>query len=108
MSHAEFVAWVVFAGHEPLPARRADQQTAMLMTLLATIHRQKGRKPFKISQFLPDWWNEKASPQRLMQKLRGLTMGLGSAVDEGEEHGGTVANGEHPGDIGRQNRRRGG
>lgn len=117
MSHAEFVDWMAFVKHEPLPAQRADLHAAMQMMLTANINRQKGKRAIKLTQFLPDWWNDKRSPQRLMQKLRALTMGaagspLGAGAEEeaaadneNPKRGEQTIDVEHPGNARSQARR---
>jgi hypothetical protein len=73
MSHAEFVEWAAFCSIEPLPGLRSDTHTAMVMLLLAHIHRSKGGKKAKLEDFLPDFWNDKGRPEALARKLRALS-----------------------------------
>lgn len=69
MTHAEFVEWQVVDQIEPFGDRRADIHTAMLMTLLAQIHRGKRGKKRKLEDFMPDWWRDRPR-QTLRQRLR--------------------------------------
>jgi Protein of unknown function (DUF4035) len=73
MSYAEFMEWAAFAESEPLPGARSDLQTAMLMTLTASVNQGKGGHKLKLTDFLPDWWQEKRSPMALLAKFRALT-----------------------------------
>lgn len=74
MGYGEFVEWQAFYSQEPWGDARQDILTAMQMALLANVNRnpKKRRKAFSLADFLPDWWDEKASPRRLEAKLRGI------------------------------------
>jgi len=93
MGHGEYVRWQAFYGREPFGDGRGDIQTAMLMTLLANIHGKRGRKKPKLLDWLPDYWSERARPERLMAKLRGAMAGS------------NTANGDSTGDADRPARR---
>ena len=73
MSHAEFVRWMAFAGRESIGGERLDMLNAMQMVLTASINRRKGKKPPKLSAFMPDWWDERRRPAALAAKFRALT-----------------------------------
>ena len=96
MGHGEYVRWQAFYSREPFGDGRGDIQTAMLMTLLANIHSKRGRKKSKLLNWLPDYWSERARPERLMAKLRGVTAGSTTA------HGDSIGNADRPARGGRQ------
>lgn len=73
MTHAEYLEWIAFDKHEPIGNRRGDYHTAMLMLILASIHRGKGKKSPKLESFLPDWWDDRKSPTALVAKFRAAT-----------------------------------
>lgn len=75
MGYGEFVEWVALDSIEPIGGLRADTHTAMLMALMANVHRdaKKNPSPYEVSDFMPDWWEEKKSPAALMAKFRAIT-----------------------------------
>lgn len=73
MTHAEYLEWRAFDQNEPLGATRDDLHTAMMMTLLANIHKGKGKKGPKLTDFLPDWWKDSQRPAALAAKFKALT-----------------------------------
>lgn len=72
LSHRELLEWIAFYEREPWADRRLDVLFASLMALTANLHRRKGGKRVKVEDLVPDWWDDKRSPQALMAKLRGL------------------------------------
>jgi hypothetical protein len=56
MGAGEFTEWKAFAEVEPIGARRADMQTAQICATIANSQRSKKQKAFKVSQFIPDYW----------------------------------------------------
>lgn len=72
MSQAEYLRWIAFADHEPIGAERGDVRAAMQMMLTVAVNRKKGSKKPKLSQFMPDWWDEKKRPAALAAKFRAL------------------------------------
>ena len=61
MTAREMTEWAVFVEREPIGELRADARNAMLCSLLANIHRGKGKKS------KPDEWMLKfAEPKRVM------------------------------------------
>jgi hypothetical protein len=91
MDHKEFVEWVAFTACEPIGHTRDDFQTALLMALLAEIHRNpKNRpQPFSVSEFLPDWWRERQAPSG--GDLHSKFMRIATAINE---HNTRVVDGE--------------
>lgn len=73
MSHAEYLEWQAYDKNEPIGPARGDFQNALLMTLLATIHKSKGKRKPKITDFLPDWWEDRKRPAALAAKFRAIT-----------------------------------
>jgi hypothetical protein len=73
MSQAEFEAWRLFAAHEPIGPARGDVQAALIASTLANTHRnrKKRRKPFLLSDFMPDFWKLRSRGNTLQAKLRG-------------------------------------
>lgn len=88
MSHAEYVDWAAFAEIEPLPAMRGDIQTAMLLLMLYTINKGKKGRKLKLTDLVPDWWNDKRSPRSLERKFRALTAHLDQPQEPDEADGG--------------------
>lgn len=95
LSHAEYLEWRSFDQHEPIGNRRGDFLTAMLMMLLANIHRAKGKKAPEFAKFLPDWWDEAKSPAALAAKFRAATSNVKTNAKADNRA-------EHPGYAGRQ------
>ncbi len=64
MGAAEFAEWAAYLEVEPVGGVRDDLHTAMLMTLLANVNRDRKRhpQPFKLDEFLSDWWKTPAEP----------------------------------------------
>lgn len=58
MSSAEFTEWIAYNSIEPIGETRGDIQAARICQLLAAAHGKRGAK-FKLSEFMPDWWNER-------------------------------------------------
>ena len=73
---------MAFVEHEPLPERRADFRNAMLMTLFASINKGKRGKTPKLTDMLPDWWNDKRRPDALARKFRGLTANVTPTAED--------------------------
>lgn len=72
LSHRELLEWIAFYEREPWGDRRLDVLCASLMALTANLQRRKNGKRVKVEELVPDWWDDKRSPQALMAKLRGL------------------------------------
>lgn len=53
MSAAEFAEWIAFHRIDPWSEYRDDLRMAMLATLTANINRGKGKRPFKVDDFIP-------------------------------------------------------
>lgn len=84
MSYAEFVEWQAFAAHEPIGDDRADLRSALLLNLLANVHKGKNARKPKLTDFITDFWNERRGPRALAAKFRALTANA-PAVDKTED-----------------------
>ena len=60
---AEFAEWMAFNSIEPFGEERADVRSAMICCLLANINRGKGKKAYKISDFMLDFGRKKTDQQ---------------------------------------------
>lgn len=87
MSARELQEWMVFYQHEPFGGRRGDLQAAQVAGLLAEIYRDRKQReePFRIQEFMPDYWEEGASTagavqnERSPEEWRALVMALNAA-----------------------------
>jgi len=73
MAYTEFVGWLAFAEHEPLPERRADIRHAQHLALLANVNRDPKRGPAKATEFLIDWWPEQPAANDVLAKFRAIS-----------------------------------
>jgi hypothetical protein len=78
MGYSEFVDWLAYYETEPFGEQRADLHAAMIAATIVNVQRGKGKKPVKISQFLVDWWKDKATPNALLSKFRNATAAMTS------------------------------
>lgn len=69
LEFSEFSEWQEFFGHEPIGEQREDIRSASLLTLLANANRdpQKRPEPFRVEDFLPDYWQDEAERQDEMK-----------------------------------------
>jgi hypothetical protein len=82
MSAREFDQWIAYDRVEPIGEWRADIRNAMLMTLLANVHRDPKRRPFKLDQFLPFVPKHAPTADELEERFRAI---VGLPVDEERE-----------------------
>lgn len=80
MGAAEFTEWAAYLAVEPVGGVRGDLHTAMLMTLLANVNRDRKKhpKPFELGEFLTDFWKTPDArrgpdPATIMAKFKMLT-----------------------------------
>lgn len=55
ITSSELSEWMAYTRLEPLPADRAEYMAAVIATTFANAHRKKNARPFKLSDFLPQW-----------------------------------------------------
>jgi hypothetical protein len=72
MSSREITEWRAFTSIEPVGEDRADLRHAMLCALLANANRDpdKQSSPFKVTDFMFDWWNEKPEQEDDWQSMK--------------------------------------
>jgi hypothetical protein len=85
MERREFLEWLAFYRVEPFGHGRDDLHAAMVLAMLANIHRKEGASPMTVETFVPDFWAETQTVS-LLDKFRQLT----------------EAHEQHSGDAGRQ------
>lgn len=64
MTSAEFAEWIAFHRIDPWSEYRDDLRMAMLATLTANINRGKGKRAFKVDDFIPSF-----DPPKKQQKV---------------------------------------
>ena len=78
MGASEFADWCAFLAVEPTGSERTDLHTAMLLTLLANVNRdrKKRREPWQIEDFLFSFWTPATAPApepgQLLNKFKAL------------------------------------
>ena len=79
VSSREYAEWMAFARHEPIGAQRGDLQAAMICMLVANVNRGKGQRPFRVQEFLPEYWPHSAEPdwQRQLAMVEMLNAAMG-------------------------------
>lgn len=68
MTSAEFSEWIAFHRIDPWSEYRDDLRMAMLTTLTANINRGKGKRPFKVDDFIPTF-----EPPRKIQSVQNVS-----------------------------------
>lgn len=81
MAYTEFVHWMAFAEHEPLPERRADIRHAQHMATLINTNRDPKKSPVKATEFLLDWWPEHPTANNVLAKFRAFADRHNAQVD---------------------------
>lgn len=61
---------MVFDSMEPIGERRGDYRNALLMCLLANIHRDSKKSPYKVEDFLPKYDISLPKKQKPEEMLR--------------------------------------
>lgn len=90
ISAREFAEWMAFDQLYPIGRERDDWRAAALLTMLANIHRGKGKPPFKLKQFWPQWDRTEPDPEELEQKAKAAFASLGAALgaeEQPDDHG---------------------
>jgi hypothetical protein len=73
-----FQEWQCFYAMEPWGEERADIQAGIVASTLANAWRAKGQRPYKVEQFIPQWWSQKeqsAQDQIAMCKMLNAMFG---------------------------------
>lgn len=75
MGHSELVAWQAYYQVEPFGEARQDLRNAMLLSMLANIHRDAKKRPtaFVVSDFMPKFWETEEEKPSLFQKFRAMS-----------------------------------
>lgn len=72
ISSNEFSEWIAYSRIEPFGEERADLRSAINTTVLANANRSKGRRAFKVKDFMPrfDTKLEIQSPKHMQAMFR--------------------------------------
>lgn len=89
MSYAEFVDWQAYYLIEPFGGVRDDLHAALVVAMLANVNRdpKKHKAAYKVSEFMPDWWKDKADPgaAHVAGLLAKMQMFVGGELPPAEE-----------------------
>lgn len=93
MGYSEFVEWTAYYAEEPFGEARGDIQAALIAATIVNVNRKKGSRARKISEFLIDWWNDKAHPRNLLRKFRGIAAQAEAEAKKAEHESRNVGGG---------------
>ena len=98
MSSSEFAEWQIRCAREPFGEERADLRAALIAATFANAHRPKGRRPFKLEDFLLRFQDPTAepaaqTPDEMLRFVEELNRALGGKdlrkkTKKGRRHGG--------------------
>lgn len=55
ISSNEFAEWMAYSKIDPFGEERADLRSAIIATVFANAHRAKGRRVFRVTDFMPQF-----------------------------------------------------
>lgn len=84
ISAREFAEWVAYDAIDPIGRERDDWRAAALLTMLANIHRGKGKPAYKLKQFWPNWDRTPPDEETLTAKAQTLFSALSAQHHEFE------------------------
>jgi len=85
-----FVEWMQYAQVEPFGEERADVRAAIVATTVANcMGREKGKPPFKLADFMPQFEQpERKTADDMFKRVKWLNMLMGGEfVDKRGKHG---------------------
>jgi len=81
ITSTELVAWQVYErDYGPLGPERLDHLAALVATVIAQANRGKRGRPWKVSDFLPQWGRRqrrKQTPQEQLEVIRSMVRAMG-------------------------------
>ncbi len=81
ISSREFAEWMAYDRIDPIGRDRDDWRAVFLATLLANIHRPKGKRPYRLKDFWPRWDNTEPDEEELARKIKAAMGALAAYFD---------------------------
>lgn len=76
ISAREFAEWIAYDAIDPIGRERDDWRAAAILTMLANIHRGKGKPAYKLKQFWPNWDRTPPDEEALAAKAHAIFSSL--------------------------------
>lgn len=86
MPSAELTEWMAFYTIDPFGDQRADMRSAIISSTLANCHRDKDRKAFQYTDFMP-FPDEPYEELNEAQQVKQMILGLGVDIIEKKRDG---------------------
>jgi len=85
MGAGELSEWMAYDAIEPIGPERGDLQAAVVAATIANIHRKKGKKPFKLSDFTLKFDGPtEQTPEQMLRLVEVINEALGGKDKRGE------------------------
>ncbi|MCS7294432.1 MAG: DUF4035 domain-containing protein [Dehalococcoidia bacterium] len=84
VSAREFAEWMAYDRLDPIGRERDDWRAAALLTMLANLNRKKGRKPYTLKDFWPQWHREEPDEDELRRKIDATMKALQGLFADGD------------------------
>ena len=77
ISSRELSEWMMFMQVEPFGSEASYIGHAITAQTIANANRQKGKKPYKVKDFMPQFERQEQSVEEMVQFAQVMTLGLG-------------------------------